>query len=708
MKKYKYPAVKVAVIYFVIGGIWILVSDQIVNWFLPDSETALEINISKGLLFVTITSIVLYLVGKRYLEKIQSVSLDRQLTEQELTRSENLFFNVTNTSPVAIVIFDPEGQISYANSYAEELLHLSHDTLKTRKYDSPNWEIKSIDGSAFASKKLPFEIVRKTKKPVFNIEHAVEFPGGKKIFLSINASPLFDEDGKTLIGVVEVMRDITQTVLIENKLRLSEYKYRIIFDHNPQPMWLYEVDSLKFVDVNKAATKKYGYTRSEFLSMTIKDIRPPEDVGKLENYLKTRVEDKYSIEDAPIWRHKLKNGKVIYVKILSHQIEIENKLCRIVLASDITELIKNEQALKESEKRYRRIFENIIDVYYETTIDGIILELSPSIKILSNGQYKREDLIGKSILILYYDKSERESLVKQLIKNGRVDDYEVRLVNKDGKVIYSSLNARLITEENPQRIVGSMRDISERVNYEEDLIRAKEEAEKANQLKTEFLAQMSHEIRTPLNIVLNSNQFIKDELSEQQLNELSEIFNVQKSAGKRIVRTIDSILNMSELQIGTYEADFKKVNLVEDVLMELINEYRFIADEKKLKLSLTNNTEKPEVYVDRYSVSQIFGNLIDNAIKYTDRGEVRINIDETKDKVFVEVIDTGKGISREFMPHIFEAFRQEQQGYSRMFEGNGLGLALVKKFCEINKAEINVNSKPGSGSTFSVLFDKVA
>lgn len=182
MKKYKYPAVKVAVIYFVIGGIWILVSDQIVNWFLPDTETALEINIYKGLLFVTITSIVLYLVGKRYLEKIQSVSLDQQLTEQELTRSENLFFNVTNTSPVAIVILDPKGQISYANSYAEELLHLSHDTLKTRKYDSPNWEIKSIDGSEVASKKLPFEIVRKTKNRFLMLSTQLGFPTVKKSF----------------------------------------------------------------------------------------------------------------------------------------------------------------------------------------------------------------------------------------------------------------------------------------------------------------------------------------------------------------------------------------------------------------------------------------------------------------------------------------------------------------------------------------------
>lgn len=685
MKKYNHPAVKLAVVYFIIGGLWIFISDQIVDLLHPTNETALGINIVKGFLFVSLTSIVLYIVGKRYLDVIKSISSDQQLTEQELSRSENLFYNVTNTSPVAIVILDPEGQISYANSYAEELLHLSHDTLKTRKYNSPNWEIKSIDGSDFASEELPFEIVRRTKQSVFNVEHAIGLPDGKKIFLSINASPLFDDDGKTLIGAVAVMRDITQTLIMERELRLSESKYRILFDYNPLPMWLYEIDSLKFVDVNNAAIKNYGYSRDEFLSMTIKDIRPPEDVYDLENYLKTRVEDKYSFDEAPVWRHKLKNGKIIHVKVLSYIIEIDGKVCRLVLANDVTQLVKNETALRESEGRYKRIFENIVDVYFETTIGGKILEISPSIRILTYGQYTREELIGEQIISLYYDKRERERYITLLIKHKRVDDYEVRFVNKDGRIIYCSLTAKLIEEENEQRIVGSMRDVTVRKNYEEDLIRAKEEAERASKLKTEFLAQMSHEIRTPLNIVLNSSQFIKDELTDQQLNDLSDIFNIQKSSGKRIIRTIDSLLNMSQLQIGIYEADYKKVNLVDDVLSELINEYSFIADDKKLKLSLTSRSNNPELYVDRYSVSQIFANLIDNAIKYTNKGEVKVNIDETADKVFVEVIDTGKGISREFIPHIFEAFRQEQQGYSRMFEGNGLGLALVKNSVKSTK-----------------------
>ncbi|MDZ7765731.1 MAG: PAS domain-containing protein [Melioribacteraceae bacterium] len=183
----------------------------------------------------------------------------------------------------------------------------------------------------------------------------------------------------------------------------------MLFEDNPRPMWVYDLTTLKFIDVNKEATIKYGYTRDEFLSMTIKDIRPQEEIKKLENYLDQRNKD-VTHYDSQIWLHKLKDGAEIFVKILSHKIDLEERPCRLVISEDVSELVKKEKALKESEERYKRIFENILDVYYETTIEGTILEISPSIEILSSGQYTRDELIGKSIVGLYYDTMERENL----------------------------------------------------------------------------------------------------------------------------------------------------------------------------------------------------------------------------------------------------------------------------------------------------------
>ena len=248
-------------------------------------------------------------------------------------------------------------------------------------------------------------------------------------------------------------------------------------------------------------------------------------------------------------------------------------------------------------------------------------------------------------------------------------------------------------------------DIKRREQIEEELKRAIVRVEKSEKLKTEFLAQMSHEIRTPINTILSFSNLIKDELEKYADEELRYGFSGMQSAGIRIIRTIDLILNMSELQTDTYEYKPKRVDIYNDVITKLKLEYGWLAEEKGLDFIISGNFENTIVYADEYAVFQIFANLIDNAIKYTNSGkiEIKFNSNET-DHLKISVSDTGIGISEEFLPNLFTTFTQEEGGYTRKFEGNGLGLALIKKYCELNKAEIEVESKKHVGSTFTVLF----
>ncbi len=164
---------------------------------------------------------------------------------------------------------------------------------------------------------------------------------------------------------------------------------------------------------------------------------------------------------------------------------------------------------------------------------------------------------------------------------------------------------------------------------------------------------------------------------------------------------------MSDIQTGTHEYIPKRVNICEDILMNLVFEYKSIVREKGIKLTLNKNIDDPFVEVDTYTVNQIFANLIDNAVKYTAEGSITINCERINNKnIAVSVIDTGLGISEEYLPKLFEEFSQEDTGYTRKYDGNGLGLALVKKYCELNNAEIKVTSKKGEGSTFTVIFNK--
>jgi signal transduction histidine kinase len=240
----------------------------------------------------------------------------------------------------------------------------------------------------------------------------------------------------------------------------------------------------------------------------------------------------------------------------------------------------------------------------------------------------------------------------------------------------------------------------------EELNNAKEEAEKSDKLKSEFLSQISHEIRTPINAILNSTSLIKEEFEKTfDKDDYSDFFEITESASRRIIRTVELVLNMSQVTTGTYVPVRKEMDIVDDVLDNLFFQFIPMANAKRLRFNVDLNTENTKVSADEYSINQIFNNILDNAIKYTYEGEIQVSVGRNKkNHLFVSVKDSGIGISKEFLPNLFHTFSQEYQGYTRKFEGNGLGLALAKKYCEINNADILVYSEKGIGSEFTIVF----
>lgn len=264
-----------------------------------------------------------------------------------------------------------------------------------------------------------------------------------------------------------------------------------------------------------------------------------------------------------------------------------------------------------------------------------------------------------------------------------------------------------LLEIEKNRVSNSNIELEEKVKERTyELNKAKDKAENANKLKSTFLAQMSHEIRTPINALINTATLLKYDFEKNATEDQLISFDVIDRAGNRIIRTIDLILNLSEIQAGTYEIDNTNINLYSDVLSLVIAENKRFAETKGLKLSLSAETLNTELTADEYTINQIFVQLIDNALKYTDEGEIKIIISRNENEnLVVEIIDSGIGIDKKYLPNLFEPFSQEQMGYSRKYDGNGIGLTLVKKYCELNNATIEVESIQGSGSTFRVTFN---
>ena len=505
--------------------------------------------------------------------------------------------------------------------------------------------------------------------------------------------------------------EFNNTVLMFNKMLIkinarehaiaqSEEKYKNLIDNSPDPILIICDNKIVFASIS--TLDLINADSIELLNnRDITDFIPPnrkeEVLRKIDlasrNYNKTIyvTEKIYTIDK------KIKDVEVIVIPIFH-----ENKECLQLIIRDITERLESIAKIKLQSKALETAPSGIMI----TNSDGIIVYANEALTNIS--QYSKSELIGQKSGFLKSGKHETsfyETMWNEILK-GKIWIGEVINRKKDGTHYPSYLAITGVKNEDGiiTNYISIHEDISQRKKFENDLIEAKELAEKADKLKSEFLAQMSHEIRTPINAILSFASLLRDELQSKVSEELKPSFSIISNAGKRLIRTIDMILDMSDIQAGTYDFIPRKLDLYYDVVLPIVEEFKYAAKAKKLTINSENISDDPDIYADEYTIKQVFSNLIDNSIKYTNEGSINIIVKDNHLGKIVEIIDTGIGISKENISLIFEPFRQEDQGYTRKFEGNGLGLALVKKYCEINSAQIEVESEKGKGSTFRVIF----
>ncbi len=365
-----------------------------------------------------------------------------------------------------------------------------------------------------------------------------------------------------------------------------------------------------------------------------------------------------------------------------------------------------EGKLRENEERFKSLVENSSIGIFRLSKEGRILHSNPTfIKLF--GFTKLNELVGKEISDFFIGgKQVMQEIADIVNKFDSIERHKVELINSKGEKVVVSLGGNFVKWQNEILYFdGTIEDITKQQQYEKELIQAKEKAEESDRLKSEFLAGMSHEIRTPINTIMSYLSLLNEELNSAKDSAYNDIFSAIQIGSLRLTRTIDSILNMAQFQSGTFDVFRTQVDIVDEVLNKLYEEFRFTAKQRGLKLKYSNVSNNTIIFGDKYSISQLFVNLIDNALKYTKAGSVEIKVyDDENDLLCIDVEDTGIGISKEFFPTLFKPFTQEEQGYSRKFDGNGLGLALVKRYCELNEGIIKVDSTKDKGTKFTVQF----
>jgi PAS domain S-box-containing protein len=330
--------------------------------------------------------------------------------------------------------------------------------------------------------------------------------------------------------------------------------YRLLFESNPNPMWLYGLRSLRFLAVNQAAIESYGYSREEFLAMTIKDIRLPEDLPLLEEQLAAGPADR----DGPgIWRHLRKDGSVIDVEIRSRAVQFGNRKCRLVMATDVTERLAADRRLRDSEERYRELFENASDIIYSHDMQGRYTEMNPAAKRI--GDWGEGDAIPESVFDLIAPEQHEQvrAMVAAKMQGGeKSTSYEIEALSKDGRKIPMEVHSWLLFRDGePIGVQGIARDITERKLSEEALRRSEERYRVVSDLISDYAYALRVEPDGSLFLEWITGAFTRDlGYTAEELNEKG-LFSIVHPDDMQSITEIIS-------QLGTNERTVREIRLI--------------------------------------------------------------------------------------------------------------------------------------------------
>ena len=641
---------------------------------------------------------------------IQDIT-QKQEANLALDQSKQYLDSIIDNLPIGLHIFDEHGFTGRINEAQRKILGLTDKDVGKGVFNILSDPLSKSTGSDKIFKDV-YE-----KKVTINHEFEINFNANsnqwetRKGILALNEIifPILKPDG-TVHSVIALSTDISKRIDAEKALKASEVHQKTLLKLIPDLIFVFTNDGI-FKDVYTEDSSKLLLPTEYFLGKAFSEIFP----GTMSDNFYSSLQFAIETGEMQSYTYEMEiDGAVFYYEsrlLLSKDNEV------IAIIRDITDNAVAERALKDSEEKFRELAERTQDALILISAKNKILYASPNLsRILgiSPEVYARYPM--KALKLIHPD--DKNWIIPELnnYRKGKQESldlqFRVMLKGSEMKWIWYRENTVFDEEHKPVRYAAVITDITANKISEEELKIAKDEAEKANRSKSAFLANISHEIRTPMNAVLGFSDLLYSRIEDPVLK---GYLNSIKSSGKTLLNLLNDILDLSKIEADKMSLTPTSVNLY-SVIDEVKHIFSLKALEKGLDYSFfIDNTIPKSLLLDELRIKQVLLNLIDNAIKFTEKGVIKIEVkcfksrenDNCVDLLFA-VEDTGIGIPLHLQQSIFESFRQQDDQDKKKYQGTGLGLAITKRLVELFKGEIVLKSQPKKGSRFEVKLNNIA